>query len=419
MKMYFNRRYNTIAVYVVLVVAICTVIVAAVANYHKILGLAGTVVSLLRPFIIGFVIAYVLNPILNGIEKHVMKRLFKGKIPPRVNRAVSLVLTYVVTVFILSVFSSVVIPQIASSIANLAGQVPGWIVSAQQLGVTLIEKYDLKNFQTLQPETWNQIMDEVRKIVGMASSMVKNAIPQVLQATLSVTTSLLNVVLGIIISIYILLGKERFFAQIKKLLAALLPVNVVDKILDITHQSNHIFSGFISGKILDSAIIGVICFCGMSILKIPYAMLISVIVGVTNIIPYFGPFIGAIPSLLILLIIDPVKAIWFAIFVLCLQQLDGNVIGPKILGDSTGLSAFWVIFSITVFGNLLGVVGMFVGVPLFAVIYSLIRQFSVWRLQAKGLATETVAYASDDHTLIDKARKEKGTHKLAGLFKKK
>lgn len=218
---------------------------------------------------------------------------------------------------------------------------------------------------------------------------------------MSVTSRVMSFVVGIIISIYVLMGKERFFAQSKKLLSALIPTPAVDRIVQITHQSHEIFSGFISGKILDSCIVGLLCFIGMVIFRWPYAVLISVMVGVTNVIPYFGPFFGAIPSVLIMLIVDPVKAIWLALFILALQQLDGNVIGPKILGNSTGLSAFWVIFSITVFGSLFGVVGMFIGVPLFAVIYSLVRQFCEWRLSCKGMPTGTADYASPEHTLIE------------------
>ena len=169
-------------------------------------------------------------------------------------------------------------------------------------------------------------------------------------------------------------------------------------------QRNRIFSGFIIGKIIDSAIIGVICYIVMTLFKWPYATLISVIIGITNIIPYFGPFIGAIPSILLLLIIDPYAAIKFTVFIIILQQVDGNIIGPKILGDTTGLSAFWVVFSITLFSALMGPVGMIIGVPTFAVIYALVREFSEWMLQRKKLATATSSYASPDNPIISKAK---------------
>lgn len=406
MKFDFNRRYNTIAAYAVLVVAISAILVVAINNYRGIWKFLAEISSLLTPFIIGFAIAYIINPILNVIEHRIIGPLSGGKISQRMNRVISLILTYIFTIVIVVIFFRIVIPQIALSIASLAAQVPGWIVKAEALINELIVAYDLRN---IDPKVFDQMVEPLKDLIGTTYSLVTNAIPQVWQATLTVTTSVFNVILGIIISVYILLGKERFFAQIKKILNAFFPSEAVQKIVEITHQSHEIFSGFISGKILDSCIIGVLCFIFLWIFRFPYAMLISVIVGVTNVIPYFGPFIGAIPSILIMLIVDPVKAIWLALFILALQQLDGNVIGPKILGDSTGLNAFWVIFSITVFSSTLGLVGMFIGVPLFAVIYSLIRQFAEWRLSLKGMPTDTVAYASHDHPLLEKpsALKEK------------
>mgnify|MGYP001154601515 CR=1 FL=1 len=358
-------------------------------------------------------IAYLLNPILR-ISERLVTAATGNRLSRRTGRAIALILTYLFSLFILTVFFSIVIPQIAASIASIAGQVPGWILSPQTLINQLISEYDLYNIQNVQPDIWNKVVETATKLLSTASAMVTNAIPHVLSATMSVTTSLLNVIVGVIISIYLLLSKERFFAQTKKLLSALMPRRVVDKLAEIAHQSNEIFSGFISGKVLDSFIIGLICFAGMTLLRLPYATLISVIVGVTNVIPYFGPFIGALPSILILLLIDPIKALWFGIFVLVLQQVDGNIIGPKILGDSTGLSAFWVIFSITVFSSLMGVLGMFIGVPLFAVIYSLVRQFCEWRLAGKGMPTRTEDYAADSRFLVEKRAEPKPPRRPKG-----
>ncbi|RGB65032.1 MULTISPECIES: AI-2E family transporter [Oscillospiraceae] len=397
MKPDFNRKYNTIAIYAVLVVAVSAVVVAAIINFPKIWAYLGNFVSLLTPFIIGFVLAYILCPILNAIER-LLARLTGERLRRGTRRVICLILTYIVTIIVLTIFFWIVIPQIVSSVTSIAVQIPGWMTSVEAFANDIIAKYDLYNLPT---STLQQIMKAFEQVLSSVTGVLTDAIPHVWKATLSVTTGVLNFILGIIISIYMLLSKERFFAQIKKLMNALIPSPVVQKILDITHQSHEIFSGFISGKLLDSLIIGVLCFCGMNLFQMPYAMLISVIVGVTNIIPYFGPFIGAIPSILILLMVEPVTALWFALFVLLLQQLDGNVIGPKILGDSTGLSAFWVVFSITVFGSLLGLVGMFIGVPLFAVIYSLIRQFAEWRLEKKGLPISTGAFASKKHPLIE------------------
>lgn len=409
----FSRRYNTAAFYTLGVIASGAIIVKLVWNYTDVFRVVGEFFSLLTPFFVGFVIAYLLNPILR-ISERLVTFMTGNRLSRRSGRALALVLTYLFALFILTVFFSIVIPQIAASIASIAGQVPGWILSLQALINQLISQYDLYNIPNVQPDIWNKLVETATKLLSTASSIVTNAIPHVLSATMSVTTSLLNVIVGVIISLYLLLSKERFFAQTKKLLSALMPRRVVDKLVEIAHQSNEIFSGFISGKVLDSFIIGLLCFAGMTLLRLPYATLISVIVGVTNVIPYFGPFIGAIPSILILLLIDPIKALWFGIFVLVLQQVDGNIIGPKILGDSTGLSAFWVIFAITVFGSLMGVLGMFIGVPLFAVIYSLIRQFCEWRLAEKGMATRTEDYAADRRFLMEKRAEPKPPRRPKG-----
>lgn len=207
-------------------------------------------------------------------------------------------------------------------------------------------------------------------------AVLRATLPVLMDFTVKFSAGVLNWVLGLIISVYMFMGKERFFAQAKKLLYALFEKDTVDEILRQTRDSHAIFSGFITGKILDSLIIGLICFACLSVFRMPYAMLISVIVGVTNVIPYFGPFIGAIPSVFIMLTVSPIKALFLALFILVLQQFDGNILGPKILGQSTGLSAFWVVFSIMLFGGLFGFVGMFIGVPTFAVIYSNIRAFA-------------------------------------------
>lgn len=410
MKFDFNRRYTTIALYALGVIVAGALIVAMMFNYVKISRVLNNVFELLTPFVIGFVLAYLLNPILRACER-MLAFLTRDRISLRVNRVCSLILSYLFALLVLGLFFSIVIPQLASSIATLAGQISRWIFTAQTFINELIEKYDLQNIQNIQPDVWNTLRSTATQMLTKASSYVTDAIPHVFSATMTLTSGVFDAIVGVIISVYVLLSKERFFAQCKKLLNALMPHNVVEKLVSITHQSHEIFSGFISGKILDSCIIGLLCFAGMNLLRMPYATLISVIVGVTNVIPYFGPFIGAIPSILILFIVDPIKSIWFAVFILVLQQLDGNVIGPKILGDSTGLSAFWVIFAITVFGSLMGVVGMFIGVPLFAVIYSLIRQFCEWRLAQKGLPTRTSDYASDRHKLLNRKQEQQETKK--------
>ncbi len=403
MKFDFNRKYNTIAAYTLIVIVIGAAIVMAISNISQVGAFFAKIFSILTPFLWGFAIAYILTPVLKYCER-MLGRISKGKLKPWPRRTLSVICTYLFALIVLIVFFRIVVPQIAQSFATLASQVPGWVEQLKVIAMELIEKYDLQNIDlnALEATTFDKLLNTLQGMLKNLSTALTSAIPQIIQTTVNVTASVLNVIIGFIISVYMMFSKELFFARIHKLFTALFPEKSVEKMASVIHQSNDIFSGFISGKILDSFIIGLLCFIFMSIFGWPYAMLISVIVGVTNVIPYFGPFIGAIPSILILLMVEPWTALWFAIFILVLQQIDGNIIGPKILGDSTGLSAFWVIFAITIFGSLMGPLGMFIGVPLFAVIYSLVRQFAEWRLSQKGLPTATDDYASKEHPIIKK-----------------
>ena len=209
---------------------------------------------------------------------------------------------------------------------------------------------------------------------------------------MGVVNVLKNLVIGLIVTVYLLASRRRFASQAKKIVYSLFPVKFANSFVSHSRYTHQVFGGFISGKILDSLIIGVICFVGCSFMKIPYTMLVSVVIGLTNIIPFFGPFIGAIPCGLLILLADPMRCLYFVFFIVVLQQFDGNILGPKILGDSTGLSSFWVLFSILLFGGLLGFVGMVIGVPVFAVIYNMINQFINRRLEKKDLSTETRLY---------------------------
>ena len=222
---------------------------------------------------------------------------------------------------------------------------------------------------------------------------------------INIVNEVMNVLIGIIVSVYVLFSKEKFNAQAKKAVYALMTPPHANLTLHIVTKSNQIFGGFMIGKVIDSMIIGVLCYIGTAILKMPYALLVSVIVGVTNVIPFFGPYIGAIPCIILIGLADPLKGLYFAIFILLLQQLDGNVIGPKILGDSTGLSAFWVIFSILLGGGLFGFIGMVMGVPTFAVIYYIVEMLINYKLEKRNLPTRTQcydnkSYVTDDGTYV-------------------
>ncbi|MDD3192298.1 MAG: AI-2E family transporter [Oscillospiraceae bacterium] len=397
MKIDWNRKYTTIAVYAVLVVIASLICYNVLHNFIAYKAAFQQLIAILLPVIYGFSIAFVLNPVVRFFEKKALPKISRGKLSPKWNKGIAVLLTYLAAFLVIAVFLSVVIPQVTTSLAGIVSNLSEYLV---RVTAWINHLFEMLPQEKLFQETLKKISESAQAILEAFYGWLSASLPLVINATKNLTTGLTNSILGLIISIYFLFGKERFFAQIKKALYALLPEDFVRRMVDVTHTSSRIFSGFISGKLLDSLIIGILCFLGMSLLGMPMAMLVSVIIGVTNIIPYFGPIIGAVPSALIVFLIDPIKALWFVIFVICLQQFDGNILGPRILGDSIGMPAFWVIFSILLFGGYFGVLGMFVGVPTFAVIYSIFKLWTERRLERKNLPTDTKSYASKEHSLL-------------------
>lgn len=401
MKLDFNRKYTTIAVYAFLVIAAGLLFQNIVNDFPPLTRYFNKIGDLLLPFVVGGALAYILNPILNWIEMKLFPVIFRDKVSRKARRALSVLLSYLFMLLVIGVFALIVVPQIYDSIMSLINRSSTYVKTVEDFLNSLIATYGSNE---LVKQVLQKIYDSAETIFRQGYQLIGDVVPMIANIAIGLTNSLFDTIMGLIISVYSLLMKETFAAQIKKLLSAFCSRNFVDTFLSIAHDSNQIFCGFISGKIVDSFIIGVICFVGTTLMNTPYAMLVSVIVGVTNIIPYFGPFIGAIPSILLILLVNPLQALYFSIFILALQQLDGNVIGPKILGDSTGLSAFWVVFSVTFFGGMFGFVGMLIGVPTFAVIYNLISRFAAYCLHKKGMPTNTEAYASPERPLVDKPK---------------
>ncbi len=397
MKIEFDKKYFSIAVYSFLVIAAGILFFAVILNFSHIWGLICKIAGIMMPFFYGFALAYLVNPILHFFEDWALPKVSGGKMKPKLKRGIGIFLAYALVLILISIFLWVVIPQVGSSIYGIVSMIPNFIATADEWAGEILSSI---NRIELPAGSSEKIASMLENVIIFFTDIAENMLPHIINATKNITSGIINVVVGVIISIYLLFSKEKFFAQIKKTLNAFLPHEKVDRMAQLAHSSHSIFSGFISGKILDSLIIGIICFVGMSIFGMPYAMLISVIVGVTNVIPYFGPFIGAIPSILLILLIDPWKAIGFAVFILLLQQFDGNILGPKILGDSTGISAFWVIFSVMLFGGLYGFLGMFLGVPVFAVIYAIFRANVEYRLRNKGMSENTNDYSSKEHPII-------------------
>lgn len=362
-----------------------------------------TFASLISPIIYGSVIGFILTPLVNAIERQILipiyhsaKKSTEQKPNQVVIRTISLILTLAITIGLIWGFFAIVIPQVVSSISQIVVNIPTYYEEISEWTGKILENNP--DMETL----INNIL--ANQTANLQSIMQEKIMPQATQFLISLSTGVVsflkviyNLLVGLIVSIYVLAAKERFAGQFRKLTYAIFPAGAGNKIIGGFRFIEKTFIGFFSGKILDSIIIGILCFIACLIMQIPYAVLVSVIIGVTNIIPFFGPFIGAVPTTLLVLLNDPVKALWFVIMVVILQQLDGNVIGPAILGESTGLSGFWVIFAITFFGGLWGVAGMLVGVPLFACFYALVKYIILLLLQKRRLPVDTAEYSTLDY----------------------
>ena len=387
-----NDKYRTYIYWGVTALAVLLLLVAAVfvvIRWSLVAALGAKIAHILAPVIYGAVFAYLLNPVYNRVQAAVMK-LTKDIIPDEKGRKrlggflgtlASMCLLVAVVVGLISML----IPQLISSIRGVMETLPSSINNLEiWLEKILADNPDLEQ-QVMQHygaaadylQNWltNVVVPNIYRIIGSVSSGV-----------VLVVQAVFDILIGLIVMVYLLNMKEKLLAQAKMIIYGVFPLKIANKVIEEGRYVHQVFGGFIIGKLLDSLIIGLICFVLLGFANMPYVLLVSVIVGVTNVIPFFGPFIGAIPSAFLILLSDPMKCLYFLIFVLLLQQFDGNILGPKILGDSTGLSSFWVLFSILLFGGLMGFVGMIIGVPTFAVMYRLVTEFTTWRLGKKALS---------------------------------
>lgn len=397
MKFRFDKKYLYWGITAFLVIVASILFYYILFHGSKLSHTVQAFIKIAMPIIDGFVLAYLITPILNKIEGKIIKPLYvKSKIPmsPKNKRRIrgfSILVTIVLILVVLYEFFSLVIPEVIRSIQSIIFQFPVYINNLNSWALGL-----MKN----NPE-FEKVLDDL--LVQYSAKLVEyfntNLLPHIndLIKTLSLSVigifkAFWNFIIGFIISIYLLGSKERFAGQSKKIVYALFDRKAGNELITNFRFIHSTFIGFIGGKIIDSIIIGIICFICTSIIGTPYALLVSVIVGVTNVIPFFGPYIGAIPSTFLVLMVDPKQALYFVILILIIQQFDGNILGPKILGDSTGLSGFWVIFAITIFGGLFGVPGMIVGVPIFAVFYAGVKSLVNRQLSKKGLPTQIQPY---------------------------
>lgn len=392
MKIDYNKKYLTIAAYAVGAFAVCLVLVLLVLRADQLLAIGRKAWAAVVPIVWGLVLAYLLNPLMMFLERQFKKLLERKKPRPKLVRLCSVFITVLAALTALTALISIIIPQLVSTITNIftVSNMAAWFTNAETFATDFLENY---------PDLVGMIQEQFEKLENDVMGFVRDITPQLtnlatdtLNGVMGLLGGIWDFILGFIVMIYLLAGKEQFKAQTKKILYAILPKTVCDRTFTIWHMADTTFIGFISGKSLDSLIIGILCFIVMTIMKMPYAILIAVIIGVTNMIPFFGPIIGAVPSGVLILLTQPSKVIPFVIFIIILQQFDGNILGPKILGNSTGLPAFWVMFAIFIGGGLFGFIGMLIGVPVFAVLYTLTKQFVTACLRKKRMPVTTSAY---------------------------
>lgn len=456
MKIDWNRRYTTIAVYAFLTVAACIIFWALMSWFPVIIGWIKSLLGVISPFIYGFIIAYLINPAekklaglteklflkarekkivekthgkLSGVKwlvktkdaivkaKNAVYRFFskfsrrpaeKTKAPdasPCVSarkpvnkkavRVVSITASYIIFLAIFAVFVWILVPQVAGSVTDIRNNFRTYSAQA----INFAQDFAKMVYANTGIDLFNSLTDNassnLESLLNSIMDIFNKYYPSLLGVLEGLMLELKNFFIGLLISIYMLAGRDRFKAQAKKVINALMPDQLAAKTCTVVAEADRCFGGFIVAKIIDSFIIGLICFVCMAVFNFPYPFLISLIVGVTNVIPFFGPFIGAIPSAVIIFLTKPSMTIWFVVIIVIIQQLDGNFIGPKIIGETIGISSFWVLFSLLVMGGFFGITGMIIAVPLFSLLYNESKTIIELMLRKRGKPEDTMAYYGD------------------------
>lgn len=418
MKLDWNRKYTTIAVYVVITSLVIMLMCTVFVNFDGVSEFFSTLNGILMPVYIGFGVAYIANPIMKMSEKHIFRFKVTSSRRFDLKRGLSITLALIVLLIILTILFLLIIPQVILSVTDLISKMSGYIDRTVAwlddfLPDSIFDRTNLtleNFFNSLVGYFTNSeigaelndiskqldlISNNLDTLISNSFTILKDYVPVVFDAFAGVANGVLNVVLGIFFAIYTLSSKEKLIAQTKKVIRAFSSERAYNSILEFGNFTNKTFGSYLIGKVLDSFVVGVVMFIACALLKIPYAPLLSVLIAITNIIPIIGPFIGAIPGILIIFIVDPSKVLPFIILNVVIQQIDGNIIVPKILGETTGLSSLWVLFSITVLGGLWGLTGMFISVPIFAILYMLFKLYVEKRLGQRELPVETVEYYTD------------------------
>lgn len=366
----------------ILLITYAIVFYCVITNLNSVMGVVGSTLGILSPFIIGFTLAFILNkPFIFFRDKILGKLADKKKKKERMGlrSGLAILFVYLIVVIFLVVIFSFVLPQLVKSISGLINYIPQYTKGLFNTVDNMVDKFIINETML------NTIEKASTSIAATMKTLLSNAVPAIVSFISNFASNVINIVIAVIVSVYLLFDKDHLTYQYRILVKAFLSEKNADRVLRISNLTSKTFSDFIGGQIIDAIIIGVLCSIGLAVLKVPYALLIGTIVGFTNIIPYFGPWIGSIPSVLILFMVRPMYAFIFIIFVVILQQVDANIIYPNVVGSSVGLGALFVTFSIIVGGGLFGLLGMILGVPTFAVIYTLIKEKAYKNLKKKNI----------------------------------
>lgn len=356
-----------------LLIAFALALVVAVIKVDTISQWASMLLGLLSPFFIGFVIAFVLNIPYSAFTRALLP-LAKTARSRKWVKPIALLGAYLLCLAIIGAITSFIIPEVVNSISMLITNIGTYIANLEQLVYTLSERFQLHSID------FSKLEQEIKALINSAANLLSYTMPQIVGFTAGVFQTLFNVIIGIILSVYMLSSRDTLKSQAKRLLYAFVPQKAADKVMEVSTLTAECFARFISGQLTEACILGLLCFIGMTIFRFEYAFLISVMIGSTSIIPVLGAFIGAVPAVFLLLMVEPMQAVWFIVFLVILQQIEGNLIYPRVVGESIGLPAIWVMLAILVGGGLGGPLGMLMGVPIMTVIYKLLKQESTVRL---------------------------------------
>ena len=374
-----NDHFFSLCIYIFLLVLASAIAIKAIFSFGQTRAFFSGLFRAISPFLIAILIAYILMPFVRVVDAFLSK-CFK-KLPEKPRMVLAMLVVYLIAIGLVIALLIYILPEVVKNLGDLIRYIPQGYEDLIGFVKSLQERFPNVDFSSIT----NMLQSTQSDLVESLQSITGRIIPVLYTASVSIVTWFANFIIAIVVSVYMLYGKSSLLRMFRIILYALVPQNRIPVVKEVIKDCNHIFGNFVVSKMIDSVIIGILCAILMTILRLPYTFLISVFVGVTNMIPYFGPFIGAIPGIVIMLVISPIKALIFTIMILCLQQFDGLVLGPKLLGNSTGMKPIWIIFAITIGGKFFGVVGMFLGVPFVAIIAYLAERFMAWRLRLKQI----------------------------------